>query len=334
MPQPLLFRPLQVVSATGQSDPANTLVPAHGSSRGSSRVTQTAETGITVAVTKARLPDPCVPFWSDITLPKTWPDELCFFSREGVNKFWRRILSKKKQPVTLPDGMDGAERIPRYALQEFHNLPNGVYSQKLTRGYITGFEISMLGHLTQGREWLVEALGAGTSFLDIGCGGGKTAAAIAQGGAADVWGLDLSPYLLKHAASDHPGVRFIQGVVEDLPFCDQRFDGVAACFLFHEVPPRYIRQALAEIARVLRPGGRLVIVEPSAVQFYQGWWGMIRRYHWHGLYFKWLANFVHEPFLRSWHQFELQAELDKAGLSLIRDDMGMPLRRIVAVKRD
>lgn len=304
-------------------------------------MTQAADTAIAAAdVTTAQLsnlktrrPDPQVPFWPEITLPTTWPDELCFFSRDGVNKLWRRILSKKKQPVTLPAGIYGAESIPKYALQEFHNLPNGVYSQRLTRGYITGFEISMLGHLTQGRQWLVEALGEGDSFLDIGCGGGKTAAAIAQAGAGDVWGLDPSPYLLKHAASDHPGVQFIQGIVEDLPFCDQRFHGVAACFLFHEIPPRYIRQALAEIARVLKPGGRLAIVEPSEVQLEQGWWRMICRYRLHGVYFKWLANFVHEPFLRSWHQFELQAELAKVGLELEQDEVGMPLRRIVAVKR-
>lgn len=295
-------------------------------------MTQALNTGLTVGATKAHLPDPGVPLWPEITLPKTWPDELCFFSREGVHKLWRRIFSKKKQPVTLPPGIRGADCIPKYALQEFHNLPNGVYSQRLTRGYITGFEISMLGQLTAGRQWLVDALGAGDSFLDIGCGGGKTAAAIAGGGAADVWGLDPSPYLLKHAAADHPAVQFVQGIVEDLPFCDRRFDGVAACFLFHEVPPRYIRKALEEIARVLKPGGRLVIVEPSPVQLEQGWWPMLRRYHWRGCYFKWLANFVHEPFLRSWHQFDLEAELAKVGMELVHDELGMPLRRIVAVK--
>lgn len=295
-------------------------------------MTHAAHTRITAAGGKARVNDPQVPCWPEVTLPETWPDELRFFSREGVDKLWRRILSKKKQPVTLPAGICGGDCIPKYALQEFHNLPNGVYSRKLTRGYITGFEISMLGHLTEGRQWIAAALGQGDSFLDIGCGGGKTAAAIARTGAKDVWGLDPSPYLLKHAADDHPGVQFIQGIVEDLPFCDQRFDGVTACFLFHEVPPRYIRQALGEIARVLKPGGRLAIVEPSAVQLYQGWWGMIRRYHWRGVYFKWLANFVHEPFLRSWHQFELQTELAEAGLELVHDEMGMPMRRIIAVK--
>jgi ubiquinone/menaquinone biosynthesis C-methylase UbiE len=315
--------------------------------RGNKSVTEAADRVMAATdLSKAALPDPSVPLWPSIALPKTWPDELSFFSVAGVNKLWRRILTKKKQPVTLPQGIQGAECIPKYALQEFHNLPNGVYSQKLTRGYITGFEISMLGHLAKGREWIVEALGISASpssrssfdtaegFLDVGCGGGKTAAAIASAGAKDVWGLDPSPYLLKHAASDHAEVQFVQGMVEDLPFCDQRFAGVAACFLFHEVPPRYIRQALSEIARVLKPGGRLVIVEPSSVQLYQGWWQILRAHRFHGLYFKWLANFVHEPFLRSWHQFALQEELANAGFELLQDDKGMPLRRIVAVKRD
>ncbi|WP_439133121.1 class I SAM-dependent methyltransferase [Pseudomaricurvus sp.] len=282
--------------------------------------------------TKASLPDPVSPSWSEMTLPKAWLDELDMFSREGLNRFWRRIFSKKKQPVTLPKGLCGADCIPKYALQDFHNLPNGVYSQRLSRGYITGFDVSMLGHVERGRQWIAQALSDGDSFLDLGCGGGKTAAAIASVGASDVWGLDPSPYLLKHAAADHPGIRFVQGVVEDLPFSDQRFDGVAACFLFHEVPPRYIQQALQEIARVLKPGGRLVIMEPSAEQYYAGWRDIIRRYRFSGLYFKWLAGFVYEPFVRSWHEFDLQQGLSQVGLELAEDTMGMPVRSIVAVK--
>lgn len=281
---------------------------------------------------KAELPDPSAPFWPEVTLPKAWLDDLNMLSRDGLDRFWRRIFSKKKPPAKLPEGMCGADCVPKYALQDFHNLPNGVYSQRLSRGYITGFDISMLGHLECGRRWIAKSLGTGDSFLDIGCGGGKTAAAIAQAGATDVWGLDPSPYLLKHAAADHPGVRFIQGVVEDLPFCDQRFDGVAACFLFHEVPPRYIQQALQEIARVLKPGGRLVIMEPSVEQYYAGWWQMARRYWLSGIYFKWLAGFVYEPFIRSWHQFDLKQGLSQVGMELVEDEMGMPMRNIVAIK--
>lgn len=281
---------------------------------------------------KAGLPDPCAPVWPEVTLPKAWLDDVNMLSRDGFDRFWRRIFSKKKPPAKLPEGMYGADCVPRYALQDFHNLPNGVYSQRLSRGYITGFDISMLGHLERGRGWIANSLGAGNSFLDVGCGGGKTAAAIARSGATDVWGLDPSPYLLKHAAADHPGVRFIQGVVEDLPFCDQRFDGVAACFLFHEVPPRYIQQALQEIARVLKPGGRLVIMEPSAEQYYAGWWPMVRRYGLFGIYFKWLAGFVYEPFINSWHQFDLKQGLSQVGMELVEDEMGMPMRNIVAIK--
>lgn len=277
--------------------------------------------------------DPPVPNWKAIELPESWADKLNLFSLKALREFWLPIFYRKKAPVKIAEGVYGKECVPKYAQQEFHNLPNGLYSRRYTRGYITGFEISMLGLLEQERNWIAEALQPGKSFLDAGCSGGKTAAAIMACGGDDVWGLDPSPYVLKHANVDVSGVNFLQGVIEKLPFADARFDGVAVNFLFHEIPPRYLHLALAEISRVLKSGAKLAIVEPSPVQFYSSYWALLKQYGWRGVYFKWVASFMHEPFLPSWHEFDLVKACETVGLSLELDDKLMPVRRIVAIKK-
>lgn len=276
--------------------------------------------------------DPETVDWANAQLPAAWPDSLRLFGVRGLSRFWLKILFRRHERVQLPVGLELRAPVPKYALQEFHNLPNGVYSRRLTRGYVNGFEISMLGELQGVRQWISDSLLPGVSFLDVGCGSGRTAAAIADGGAHDVWGLDVSPYMLQHAASNSRRVSFVQGLLEDIPFDAERFDGVAACFLFHEVPPRYIRQGLREIARVLKPGGKLVVVEPSPLQRDGRGWLLFRRFGWRGVYFSLLARFVYEPFLDGWHGFDVKAELEAAGLQLVLDEVSMPFRRWIACK--
>lgn len=274
-----------------------------------------------------------VPDWVLLELPDTWADQIDFRRPRDWLRFLRGILGSRRARVQVPAALPGRDRIPMYVLQEFHSLPNGNYSKKITRGYINGFDQAMLGTMATGRARLAEALRHCRSVLDVGCAGGRAASAVRRAGVPEVWGLDPSPYLLQHAAKDHPELRFVQGVAENTGFPDERFDGLAVCFLFHEVPPRYIHQALAEFNRILKADGLVAICEPSPEQVRQSNWRMFRNYGFRGLYFRWMAEFVFEPFMQSWHRMADDAEVfARHGFEVVSDEAAMPLRHILLRK--
>ena len=107
----------------------------------------------------------------------------------------------------------------------------------------------------------------GTRLLDVGCGTGLTLVLAAGHGAVPA-GLDVSPGLLGIAQERLPGADLRVGDMECLPFGDASFDAVTGinAFQFAGDPHR----ALAEAARVLRPGGRVVASLFAAPERSQG----------------------------------------------------------------
>ena len=277
------------------------------------------------------------PDWSAITLPDTWPDSLNLRRPRDLWQLIRHVLAVDTKPVQLPAGMPGADSIPKYILQEFHNLPNGNYSHRFTRGYITGFNRAMLGEINKSHAAMAQQLASDAavkqgSVLDVGCGGGGLAGALHNAGIRDVWGLDPSPYLLQHAARDWPAIRFLQGVAENTGFADARFDAITACFLLHEIPPRYITQCLKEWARILKPGGWISLCEPSPVQLQKNPLQLWREYGWRGVYFRVMAKKTYEPFVAAWHKQDMPALLQQHGFELVQHELGMPMRHLLARK--
>ena len=102
---------------------------------------------------------------------------------------------------------------------------------------------------------------ADRAILDIGCGTGTLARALSEDGAA-VTGIDPGAEALAKARILVPVARFEAASAEALPFGDGHFDGAVMLNSLHHVPDP--AKALAEAARVLRPGGRLVVIEPLA----------------------------------------------------------------------
>jgi SAM-dependent methyltransferase len=95
--------------------------------------------------------------------------------------------------------------------------------------------------------------------LEVGCGWGELAAWIARDTGAAVLAVDISPRMVELARAGGVDARLAD--VQQLPFADAEFDVVVAAWMLYHVPD--IDRALAEIARVLRPGGRLVAVTNS-----------------------------------------------------------------------
>lgn len=106
---------------------------------------------------------------------------------------------------------------------------------------------------------------AGKRVLDVGCGDGALTRFLAREGATAT-GVDISETRLAQArtAEPVPGADYREGRGETLPFGDGSVDGVLYHNALHHVPVAAQAAALIEAARVLKPGGRLLVIEPLA----------------------------------------------------------------------
>jgi demethylmenaquinone methyltransferase/2-methoxy-6-polyprenyl-1,4-benzoquinol methylase len=100
----------------------------------------------------------------------------------------------------------------------------------------------------------------GERILDIAAGTGTSSVALTKTGASVV-ALDFSAGMVAEGRKRHPELEFIEGNAAKLPFGDNEFDAVTISFGLRNINDP--RQALAEMYRVLKPGGRLVITEFS-----------------------------------------------------------------------
>ncbi|GAA1751974.1 class I SAM-dependent methyltransferase [Aeromicrobium alkaliterrae] len=107
---------------------------------------------------------------------------------------------------------------------------------------------------------LIEAWRGATPgrLLDAGCGPGQWTDLLAAGG-RDAVGLDLSAAFLASARARFPSGRYVRADLRALPLADASCDGVLAWYSLIHLPPELVPEALAEIARVLRPGGSVLL---------------------------------------------------------------------------
>jgi ubiquinone/menaquinone biosynthesis C-methylase UbiE len=104
----------------------------------------------------------------------------------------------------------------------------------------------------------VQHLPEGGTVLDIGCGTGKHLNWYVQSG-FKATGLEPSPEMRAIAQRYNPGAPILDGTADALPFSDQSFDFVSAIEVLRYLHPMDIQKAFREMARVLKPGGRLFV---------------------------------------------------------------------------
>jgi ubiquinone/menaquinone biosynthesis C-methylase UbiE len=141
------------------------------------------------------------------------------------------------------------------------------------RLYDVGTVLLSAGRLPALHRKIVEVAGIspGERVLDVGCGPGRLTlrAGGAAGSKGEVCGIDPAPEMVelarRKAARAGLPVRFEVGAIESLPFPDNSFDVVLSSLMLHHLPDDLKRRGLAEVQRVLKPGGRLVAVDFGAI---------------------------------------------------------------------
>ena len=99
-----------------------------------------------------------------------------------------------------------------------------------------------------------------TQILDLCCGSGQVTRFLVNF-SENVTGLDASPLSIQRCQKNVPNATYVKAFAEDMPFADNLFDVVHTSAALHEMQPEQLRKIIAEVYRVLKPGGVLTLVD-------------------------------------------------------------------------
>ena len=213
---------------------------------------------------------------------------------------------------------DHRGRYPRYYLQNFHYQTGGYLSDDSARRYDHQVEVLFTGTADAMRRQALPPLKAALAgrdlrrarVLDVACGTGRFLGSLKQAlPRLPAVGLDLSaPYLAE--ARRHLGwagwLDLIEGNAEALPFEDGAFDAVTCIYLFHELPEKARARVAAELVRVTRPGGAVILVDSLQTGDVPAFDGLL----------EFFPAAFHEPYYRTYTRADLPALFTPAGADL------------------
>lgn len=207
--------------------------------------------------------------------------------------------------------------LPDYYTQDFHYQTGGYLSDQSARLYDVQVETLFMGGAAPMRR---EALRPIAGFMrgrdqrrvalcDVACGTGRFLRDVRlTWPALQLCGIDLSASYLDEARRHLEGLRpatLLAGNAETIPLADVSQDIVTCIFLFHELPPDARRRVAAEMARILKPGGLVVLVDSLQIGDRPNWDGLLESF----------PMRFHEPYFESYATENLGQLLDGAGLS-------------------
>jgi len=212
---------------------------------------------------------------------------------------------------------------PRYYLQNFHYQSGGWLTDESAERYDTQVEVLLNGTANAMRRQALpqlQELFAGRDqrqlhLLDIGCGTGRFLDFVKQAWPRlQIVGLDMSDAYVRYARRHlrrRPRTSFVIGKAEAIPLADGSQDAVTSIFLFHELPPKVRRSALRECARVLKPGGRLILQDSLQHHDRPDYEGLLRLF----------PQSYHEPYYASYTKEDFAALASGCGLIHVRNVM-------------
>lgn len=212
-------------------------------------------------------------------------------------------------------------RRPSYYLQNFHFQSGGWMTEDSAQRYDTQVEVLFNGSANATRRQALLPLHEifagrdqrGLRLLDVACGTGRFLDFFKQ-----AWprlpalGIDLSEAYVAEAKRHLRRWCWINLIVangEAIPARDESQDAVTSIFLFHELPPEVRRTLFREFARVLKPGGRLVVVDSLQLGDEPDYDGMLELFP---------QNF-HEPYYADYLKEDFGAIAASCGLKHVRD---------------
>ncbi len=107
---------------------------------------------------------------------------------------------------------------------------------------------------------VLAAVPCGATILDVGCGTGRWLRRYSAIGFQST-GIDATPAMLRIARQNGTAAPLIAAVARHLPFADATFDCVSDITVVQHISPAFQPEAIGEMLRVLKPGGRLILME-------------------------------------------------------------------------
>jgi len=195
-------------------------------------------------------------------VPVSWVEDddsrvkLASTAADDLNGIWRLMRTADRRPVGATERPGATATFDRHASDYADSVDRSVAFTGKDSAFYAERKIQLLGELAvlHGRP-LVDA-----AVLDVGCGTGTTDRFL-RDEVRSLRGVDVSEEMVAIARAEVPGVEFSAYDGTTLPFADETFDVVVAVCVLHHVARPERPHFVAELVRVLAPGGLLAIFE-------------------------------------------------------------------------